>query len=325
MPLVDSTFRPPLWLANAHVQTILGAMIRRDTRTGATPHRLELPDGDFVDLEINRTGSRRTAILSHGLEGSAKDTNMGGIAQALIATGWNVIAWSFRGCSGTPNRLARAYHSGDTDDLRHVIDFALRDAENIALFGFSLGGNLTLKYLGEQPPHPAVAAAMAVSAPIHLASSARALDTRWRNFIYRPRLIRRLVEKVRAKAADFPTQLDVAGVEKIRTFRDFDDRFTAPMHGFRDAAHYWTHSSARQYLPAIAVPTLLLNALDDPFLTPECFPWDEARASDTLFLEPPRHGGHLGFLDSLDPKITWLERRAADFLGAASFPLVARP
>lgn len=324
MPLVDSTFRPPLWLANAHVQTILGAMIRRDTRTGARSHRLELPDGDFVDLEINQTGAPRTAILSHGLEGSARDTNMGGIAQALIATGWNVIAWSFRGCSGEPNRLARAYHSGDTDDLRSVIDFALRDSESIALFGFSLGGNLTLKYLGERPPHPAVVAAMAVSAPVHLQSSATALDSRWRNFIYRPRLIRRLVEKVRTKAADFPAQLDVAGVEKIRTFRDFDDRFTAPMHGFRDAADYWTQSSARQFLPTITVPTLLLNALDDPFLTPECFPFEEARASRAFFLETPRHGGHLGFLDSLDPKITWIERRTAEFLGSASIPLATR-
>jgi predicted alpha/beta-fold hydrolase len=314
MPVLTSSFAPPRVLANGHVQTVLAAMRPRLARVAFRRERLELADGDFLDLDWMGGGAGRTVILTHGLEGSSGDPYVRGMAAKCAAAGWDVLAWNFRGCGGEPNRLPRAYHSGDTPDLAAVIAHAARRAPRLALAGFSLGGNMTLKYLGEREPHPAVAGAAAISAPVDLASSARAMDRRWSTQFYLRRLVRRLVGKVRAKAAAFPGIIDVSRIDGVHGFGDFDNRFTAPMHGFRDAEDYWTRSSARQFLPSIRVPALLINALDDPFLTPGCFPVAEARASAHFHLEMPACGGHLGFIESVLEPFTWAERRVAEFL-----------
>jgi predicted alpha/beta-fold hydrolase len=206
------------------------------------------------------------------------------------------------------------YHSGATEDLRAVIDHAAPAYSRIALIGFSLGGNLTLKYMGEAATHPTVAGAIAISAPIDLAASARALDTRWSNRVYLRRFILSLVAKVEAKALHFPDEIDARGSRDLRTFQEFDDRYTSRLHGFRDAADYWKQASSRQYLDRIALPTLLLNAQDDPFLAPECFPFPEAERNPSLFLETPRHGGHLGFLQFKGGLRPWFEGRVIQFL-----------
>jgi predicted alpha/beta-fold hydrolase len=198
-----------------------------------------------------------------------------------------------------------------------VIRFAATKYSRIALIGFSLGGNLTLKYLGESSPHPAVIGAVAISVPIDLAASARALDQRWSNRIYLRRFMKSLIAKVEAKALRFPDQLDTSRCRTIRTFQEFDDRYTAPIHGFRDAADYWRKSSARQYLDRITVPTLLLNARDDPFLTPECFPFAEAEQHSYLFLEAPESGGHMGFIDLAHANKLWSERRVVEFFATS--------
>ena len=182
----------------------------------------------------------------------------------------------------------------------------------IAIIGFSLGGNVTLKYLGEASPHPAVRAAVAISVPIDLAASARRLDGEIGNRFYLRRFLHLLRAKMEAKARHFPREI-VLG--RARTFREFDDRYTAPLHGFRDADDYWERSSSRQFLRGIRVPTLLLNALNDPFLAPECFPLGEAEASAALHLETPASGGHVGFLDFRCGLQPWSERRAVEFLG----------
>jgi uncharacterized protein len=195
-----------------------------------------------------------------------------------------------------------------------VIDFGATGYSRIALVGFSLGGNLTLKYLGESSPHRAVVSAAAISAPVDLAPTARALDRHWSNRIYRDSFIKSLIAKVEAKAVRFPDKFDVSGIRMIRTFEEFDDRYTAPIHGFRDAEDYWEKSSARQYLHRISVPTLILNACDDPLLTPESFPVAEAQGSPCLFLEMPKSGGHLGFIDLVHGIEPWSERRVAEFL-----------
>jgi len=314
MPIVVSSFRPPLLLQNGHLQTIIPALLRRRFVTAFQRQRLELPDGDFLELDWATPHREKLAILSHGLEGSSKDLCIRGMADRLIERGWDILAWNYRGCGTETNRLVRSYHSGDTGDLKAIIEVAAAKYAKIALIGFSLGGNVTLKYLGEGGSHPAVAAGIAISAPIDLESSASAIDRRWTNQLYRQRFVSRLIAKYEAKALRFPDLLKASGSRKIRTLREFDDLYTAPIHGFRDAIDYWRNSSAKQYLSHIRVPTLLLNAFDDPFLTKESLPFAEARENPNLFLETPKSGGHIGFIASTHHLRPWHEQRTLEFL-----------
>ena len=240
MPLLESRFRPPLFLRNGHLQTILGALLPRRFRNDVLAERLELPDGDFLDLDWVKAGHRRLAVISHGLEGSSKNRDIRGLSAALNKAGWDTLAWNFRGCSGELNRCLRFYHSGETGDLSAVLSHAAGSYSSLALVGFSLGGNMILKYLGEGNVHPFVHAAVAISAPVDLASSARALDRRPGNQIYLRRFMKSLAAKVEAKAKQFPTEIDATGVRDVRSFSIFDDRYTARIHGFRDAEDYWS-------------------------------------------------------------------------------------
>ena len=311
MPVVRSTFAPPFFLRNGHVQTILGAVLPRRGCGKCERERLELSDGDFVDIDWMRAGHRRAAILSHGLEGSSVGGDIRGLAAALGAAGWDTLAWNYRGCSGEENRLARFYHSGDTGDLAAVVERAAASYPHLALVGLSLGGNMTLKYLGEGAVHSSVRTAAAISSPIDLASSAQALDRRRGNRIYLGRFMKSLAAKVASKALRFPEEIDASGVHAVRSFAEFDDRFTARIHGFRDARDYWEQSSARRFLSRIRLPVLLLNALDDPFLTQESFPFAEAHRHSSLVLEAPTNGGHLGFVET---HRLWLGHRIPEFL-----------
>jgi predicted alpha/beta-fold hydrolase len=317
MPILASRFQPPAFLRNGHIQTILPVLLPRRLSIAFERERLELEDGDFLDLDWARMGGDKLAILSHGLEGRSDDGYNRGMATALHAAGWDALAWNLRGCGKEMNRLLRFYHSGETGDLGAVIRLAATRYSRIALIGFSLGGNLTLKYLGEAIPHPAVIGAAAISVPIDLSACARALDRRWSNRVYRGRFIKSLVAKVEAKALRFPDQLNVSRSRAIRTLQEFDDRYTAPIHGFRDAADYWKKSSAQHYLDRITVPTLLINACNDPFLTSECFPFAEAARNPCLFFEAPESGGHVGFIDLIHGVEPWSERRVVEFLATA--------
>ncbi len=316
MPVIHSRFHPPALLRNPHLQTILPVLLPRRLPVRFERERLELPDGDFLDLDWWRARRARVAIISHGLEGNSANGYVRGTAAALGEAGWDVLAWNFRGCSGELNRLPRFYHSGETSDLAAVIGRAAADYGSIALVGFSLGGNMTLKYLGEAAPHPAITCAAAISTPVDLAASARALDQRPGNRFYLQRFMKSLVAKIEAKATRFPEELDPTGVRAIRSFQEFDDRYTAPMHGFRDAEDYWAKSSALRYLDGIVTPTLLLNALDDPFLTTESMPFAAAERSAALTFEAPVHGGHAGFLDLAHGLQRWSERRIVEFFGS---------
>ena len=317
VPIIPSTFHPPVLLQNRHVQTILPALLRRRCRLPFERERLELPDGDFLDLDWSKGGNPRLAILTHGLEGSSEAAYVRGMAQALSEVGWDILAWSFRGCGQEPNRLVRFYHSGETGDIAAVVRHAGRGYDRIALIGFSLGGNVTLKYLGEASLPSFIAAAAAISTPVDLTTSALALDGRRSNRIYLRRFLQTLIAKVEAKARRFPKELDAQGAREIRTLHEFDNRYTAPLHGFRNAADYWARASARPFLSRITVPTLLLNACDDPFLTRESLPYAEAEANPSLFLETPAYGGHVGFLDLAHGIQPWSERRVTQFLNAA--------
>jgi len=314
MPVISSSFVSPLWFPSRHVQTILPALLPRRHHYSPVRERLELPDGDFLDLDWFRSGADRLAILSHGLEGNSRNGYMRGMADALHADGWDVLAWNYRGCSGEMNRLLRYYHAGDTGDLRLLIGRAAQTYARIAVVGFSLGGNITLKYLGEAPPHPAVVSGVAVAAAVDLQACVRRLDRHADNWLYRQLFLKSLCARIEAKAQLFPGQLDLAPLNRIRGIEEYDDLYAAPIHGFRGAADYYARSSSRQFIPAIQIPTLLLSARNDPFLTAECFPTAEAEANPHFTLEAPDSGGHLGFLDFQRGIAPWTERRVVEFL-----------
>jgi uncharacterized protein len=316
MPIVEpSSFPKPRFALSGHWQTILPALWRPLAKLpGPVSERIETKDGDFLDLDwYTGMGGDKVAILTHGLEGSSRAGYIRGMAKALRGSGWDVLAWNFRSCSGELNRTARFYHSGETGDLHRVVERACECYRQVALVGFSLGGNVILKYLGEESSRaPAqVRVAVTFSVPCDLAASARRLD-RPENLLYTRRFLRSLKQKVKTKAAQAPGAISADGVDRIRTFREFDDRYTAPMHGFKDAAEYWRQSSCRPFLPRIRIPSLLVNALNDPFLTPECYPREEAEKSAYFHLEMPAHGGHLGFAAGWGR--FWSETRAVEFL-----------
>jgi predicted alpha/beta-fold hydrolase len=332
MPLIESTYRPPLGFANGHLQSIYPAVFRRvrPLPESATIQRTRIvtPDDDFLDLDIARAddestfddGQRRVAILSHGLEGSSRAPYIRGMARALLRRGWDVIAWNCRGCSGEPNRQLRFYHSGASEDLAVVVDWALAHTEpkwsQVALVGFSLGGNMTLKYLGEQggAVDPRIHAAVTFSVPCDLAGSSVRL-AHWSNRLYMERFMKTLRAKVREKAERFPGRLDLTGLDAMRTFADFDDAYTAPLHGFADAADYWHTCGSIRFMDSIRVRSLLVNARDDPFLGGNCWPVGLAREHPHLYLETPTHGGHVGFVTrGAAASEYWSESRAAAFL-----------
>ncbi len=323
MPLVaPSTYRSPHWLPGGHLQTIVPALFRRVPVVTRERQRVTTPDGDFLDLDwLRDPAHRRLAILSHGLEGNSHDSYVQGMARTLHGDGWDVLAWNFRGCSGEPNRLLRSYHSGSSDDLAIVVDHALASDryDSIALVGFSLGGNVTLKYLGELGPDvdPRLVAAVAFSVPCDLASSSLALES-CANRIYMDRFLVNLRRKIREKIATHPGKLTDRGLDTMRTFREFDGAYTAPLHGYHDAEDYWTRASSKPVLPRITIPTLLVNARNDPFLPTACFPEEAAHANPHFQLETPATGGHLGFPTSRHAPESWPDRRASQFLRQAN-------
>ncbi|WP_375416424.1 YheT family hydrolase [uncultured Hymenobacter sp.] len=328
MPLLPSTYRPPAYLlGSGHLQTIVPALLRRVPDLTYRRERIELPDGDFLALDwaaaqpaptppSARNPARKLAIISHGLEGSSDRAYIRGLARTLTRAGLDALAWNYRSC-GEPNRLLRSYHLGDTGDLHHVIGHALASGryDCVYLTGFSAGGNVTLKYLGEDAGRvpAAVRRAAVFSVPTDLKASSVHI-ARPQNQVYLRRFMKTLRQKIRDKAALLPGEVDLTGLENLRDFPQFDDRYTAPMHGFASADAYYAHASSGQYLAGIRVPTLLVNAENDPFLPPSCFPRAAAAASQFVFLETPTDGGHVGFAEGRPDGAYYSERRAVAFL-----------
>ncbi len=322
MPLVaPSTYVPPRVLRDGHALTVFPTLSRRVPAVAYRRERIDTPDGDFLDLDWSRVGASRVAVVSHGLEGSSSRSYVLGMVRALNRRGWDVVAWNFRGCSGEVNRRLRFTHSGASDDLATVLTAALAggDYRGWALVGFSLGGNLTLKLLGEDPDRlpPGGLGAVAFSVPCDLRDAAEAMASRANRF-YMRRFLSDLSARMERMRGLFPGRVPGGDVDSMRTFREFDDRFTAPLHGFADAVDYWTRSSSRQFLLRIRIPTLLVNARDDPFLGPGCFPEAEAQASVVFHLEAPERGGHVGFVRFGGDGEYWSEQRAGEFLDAVA-------
>ncbi|MGZ0708568.1 YheT family hydrolase [Coraliomargarita sp. W4R53] len=311
-------YAPPFGFRSAHLQTIYPTLFRKVSVITNARERITTPDGDFIDLDWSqREGSKRLVVITHGLEGHSRSHYCQGMATAFQKAGWDAIAWNFRGCSGEPNHQLRSYHSGATGELQIVLEhiFATTGYQEVALVGFSLGGNLTLKYIGDlgSKIDSRICGAVGFSVPCDLASSAKQLE-HWKNRIYMARFMRSLRQKIREKAQRFPGKLSLEGLDTMRTFAEFDDAYTGPIHGYTGADDYWTQCSCRHVLTNIAVPTLLVNALDDPFLTPPCYPYEAADSTPSFKLETPAHGGHLGFVTFNNENVYWSERRAVAFM-----------
>jgi predicted alpha/beta-fold hydrolase len=284
---------------------------------------VELADGDFIDLDWSRrpvSPESPLVLVLHGLEGSSRATYVRDLMSHLSDHGIQVVAMNFRGCSGTANRLARTYHSGETGDLDTIVSW-LRDQwphRMLAVVGYSLGGNVLLKWLGERGSEARVDAGVAVSVPMELGICAERMEQGFSQF-YLWNLLRRLRKTLRVKYSRRPLPFSMHGAMKATNFRDFDGRFTAPLNGFRDAEDYYTRSSSRQYLPHICQPTLILHSRDDPFMTSAVLPADNEIA-DSVQLEVSEHGGHVGFVAcrdrlGLQPRL-WLPRRILRFLSS---------
>ncbi|WP_111496601.1 YheT family hydrolase [Marinobacter bohaiensis] len=312
------SYRPPLWLRSGHLQSVWPTLFRRVALSEPESAVVDTPDGDQLHLDWYRQGSDRLAILSHGLEGHSQRPYIQGLARGLLADGWDVLAWNFRSCGGRMNRLPRFYHSGATEDLDVVVRHALAAEpayQHLGLSGFSMGGNLTMLYLAQQGERidSRIRGAVTFSVPCDLAGSAEVLGWRSRR-IYMQRFLGDLRIKMEEKARLFPDQIRMDGFDDIRNFHQFDDRYTAPLHGFRDARDYWAQASCLPRLPEIRVPSLIVNAADDPFLSPACFPERRRKLGAWVTLEVPRWGGHVGFVEVARDGYYWSERRALSFL-----------
>lgn len=385
MPIIhfDTPYNPPFWLPEGHTQSMYPALFRTvDITTPPTKERLNLPDGDFLDVdwylneidpllpgtkltstsksvglsiqisqrttslpsipiaskiksisgfmdsidqhEKNRNASdlrgksidnKPLVIISHGLEGSSDRHYVKGLVKIMCNEGFNALAWNYRSCSGESNKSLRFYHSGATDDLDFIIHCAhQRGFEEIYLAGFSLGGNMTLKWLGEQGENPPkfIRKAVAFSVPLHLSGSSKQLS-RKENRMYTIRFLKTLLKKVQEKSVRYPKDITPKMLSKIKSLKDFDDVITGPLHGFKDAEDYYEKNSSLFYLDQIRVPVLVLNAKNDPFLSEECFPEDLVRNLNFVHLALPTAGGHCGFYPHGDQGNTWTEERALEW------------
>ncbi len=311
-------FDSPIWLPGGHAQTII-PLIRRGALPDYRRERIDTPDRDFIDLdwlEVPSTQEAPLVVLFHGLEGSSRSHYARSLMRALGDVGWRGVVVHFRGCSGPPNRLLRAYHSGDSDEIEWILSILKRRAPHSPLFavGVSLGGNALLKYLGEREDQASstLDAAAAVCPPLDLTLSGEALG-RGFNLVYTRHFLTTLRRKALEKAARFPDRLEAETIRRARTLHAFDDAYTAPAHGFHGVADYWQRASSRPWLGGIRVPTLLLVARNDPFVPQAAWP-NPSELPPPLVFEAPDAGGHVGFMAGKWPgHIDWLPSRLLDF------------
>lgn len=313
-------YRPAWWLPGPHAQTLWAALATSPPLPDLKRERVELPDGDFLDLDHAGTPGAPCVLVLHGLEGGRDSPYVKALLGGIAGFGWHGVLANLRGCSGELNRLPRGYHSGDTGDLAFVAAL-LRGrlgSRPLVGVGFSLGGNQLLKYLGETRAEALLDAAVAVSVPFELGRAADRLATGFSR-IYQRHLVARLQEKTRRKSSALPGYpLDIGSLADWRDFRTFDDRVTAPLNGFRDADDYYQRSSCRSFLRHIARHTLIVHAEDDPFLPLDAIPC-AIELAPSVTLELAARGGHVGFIEGALPwrAKRWLEPRILRFLAAS--------
>ena len=316
MPIVQSTYKAPYFFRKGFVSTVYSGLFRNVNGLQQERERIELSDSDFLDLDWSfaKAKTNKLIIVLHGLEGNAQRPYMTGTAKLFTENNIDAVCVNFRGCSGEPNRKYYSYHSGATQDLHEVVQHIIESKHysEIYIKGFSLGGNVTLKYLGERDNVPSqIKAGIAVSVPCFLKGSALELHT-FKNILFHDRFKRYLVERLKLKQKQYPDKLKIEDINSIKTLNDFDNIYTSKAHGFIDAQDYYEKSSSLQFLNNIKTPTLIINALNDSFLSPECYPVKEAKTNSNLHLEMPNYGGHVGFVKL--NKFYYNETRALDFI-----------
>ena len=303
-------------MPGGNLQTLWPYFFRRKLQTDLMRERLELPDGDFIDLCLTADTGGPIVAIFHGLEGCIDSHYARPVLAAVERQGWRGVFMHFRGCSGEHNRLARSYHSGETGDIGFLIDHLHKRFPDvpIAAVGYSLGGNALLKYLGETDRKGQVHAAVAISVPYLLAEGAKKLNSGFSKG-YRHHLIGLLQRKITCKFSSRDCPIDLDNVLELNDFFKFDDKVTAPLHGFAGVDDYYSRSSSRQYLKSINVPTLLIHARDDPFMTEDVIPAED-ELSGFVQLELAETGGHIGFVSGRAPwhPVYWLEKRITEFL-----------
>ena len=317
MPVLTGNYVPPGIFKNADASTIYAATLRKVDISEYKRERIELSDGDFLDLDWSYSSdenSDKLVILLHGLAGKTDRPYMKGMARGFNFKKWDALAMNFRGCSEELNRLFKSYHAGASDDLAelfaHVL--ALNKYKKIALVGFSLGGNMLMKYLGENRTRPTeIIGAVGISVPCDLAGSLGAIN-KMRNFVYSKRFELNLKQHLNLRAEKFPEQLKKSDISNCNSLRDIDDLYTSRAHGYKNAADYYEKTSALQFLKGIEVPTFMINAENDSFLSEKCYPYKMAENSEYLHLEVPPYGGHVGFVTKTSTY--YHEKRALDFM-----------
>lgn len=282
----------------AHYQTIIPNVFRR-VPVDYRRERIDTPDGDFLDLDwLDHPDSRRLVVLSHGLEGDSSRVYVASAARYFLRHGWHALAWNCRSCSGEMNRTEKLYSHGQSEDLETVINHALATGkyDRVVLIGYSMGGNLTLKYLGTMGSKrpAAVTHGIAFSAPVFIAHSADSLD-RPENWIYRQKFKKALTAKIRAKEAQFPGRIDFSQLKNVRVWRDFDRHFSAKIGGFDDLDAYYAYLSPGNFVGGTTAPVLIVNAKNDPIIPDACNPHRLAQTHPLITLETPAQGGHVGF------------------------------
>jgi predicted alpha/beta-fold hydrolase len=321
MPLLTSTYKAPAWIGGKHAQTIIPALFRKVGGLSLTRERILTEDRDFLDLDWSCHKREKLAIISHGLEGSSRQAYILAMIRTFTQSNWDALAWNFRSCSGPINNSIRLYHGGSTGDLKCVIEHARRTKryKEIGLIGFSLGGNIILKYLGDESSvlPSEISRACVFSVPCDLYACARSLSVGV-NRIYLNRFLTTLKAKIAHKAKLYPEVLGHIKLSKIQDFIDFDNQITAPLSGFKDAFHYYLECSSKRSIAKIQIPTLIVTAKNDPFLHPACFPDEECRQSGLVFFESPYDGGHQGFIKNRLHGSYWSEERVAEFFDLSS-------
>lgn len=316
MPIIQSTYKPSFYLRNGHLSTVLPSIFRKVESTDYTRERITTPDDDFLDIDWIKKDNSKLVIIFHGLEGNSERHYVKGVAKYFSENHWDVAAWNARSCSGEMNKQPRLYHHADVEDVATTINHIIEnnDYDEITLVGFSMGGAMVLNYLIHKKDElpPIIKAAIAISAPVDVGGSARELEKSSRSF-YRNRFLNKLKVKIKIKGKSYPDKINVEGIDKIDSFLAFDGRYTAPMHGFSSTNQFYAKASSKKFLFKLSIPTLLLIAKNDPFMPSSCFPMQEAEASDYLFLEIPKHGGHVGFPHK-NYQHSWMEIRALEFV-----------
>jgi predicted alpha/beta-fold hydrolase len=311
-------YKPPFLHQFVHFSTIIPNRFRPVNPIGYVRKTIDTADGDFLDLDYSSIGAEKAVLLLHGLEGSSKSTYILGLRNLLNDIGFDVVAMNHRSCSGRPNKLVSSYHSGKTDDVKQVVDHLQQSYSKVHLVGFSLGGNMALKYAGEHGNKAALESIFAISTPCDLAGSSSNLS-RIENKVYLNRFLSQLVAKALAKTQSHPgSALDTNAIKTCKNFYDFDDAYTAPVHGFDSAQDYYEKSSSKQFISAIQKPTLIINALNDSFLSESCYPYSEVQKNDSVTLITPKYGGHVGFASDFRMKqVFWHEKQILSFILAA--------